>query len=380
MSAAVASSVAVREIPEGASLRDFVDLQWRINERDPNWVAPLRMSVGAALDRRKHPFHRHAEVAYFVAERGGRVVGRIAAVVNHAHNEYHGDRVGFFGLFEAENDQPVADALLERAAAWLRERGMEAMRGPMNLSTNEEIASPGVLVEGFDTPPMAMMTHNPPYYRELLEGAGLEKSKDLLAYWLEHHGVPERLVRGYERVLKREGVMIRSLDLKRFRQEVDTIKKIYNAAWTQNWGFVPMTDAEFEHVAKDFRPIVDPELCLIAEVRGEPVGFSLALPDIHQAMKHIPSGRLFPLGIFKFLWHRRKINGVRVITLGFKPGYQHLGLGTAFYLRTWQNGTARGYDRGEASWLLEDNFPIIRAMEQIGGREYKRYRIYERPV
>ncbi|HET7322432.1 MAG TPA: hypothetical protein VFI96_08070, partial [Longimicrobiaceae bacterium] len=263
---------------------------------------------------------------------------------------------------------------------WLRARGMERMRGPMNFSTNEEISSPGVLIEGFDTPSVAMMSHNPPYYERLMEASGLEKSKDLFAYWLDGPEPPERLVRGFERALKHSGTVIRPLNLKRFRQEVDTIKEIYNAAWSQNWGFVPMTDEEFEHIAKDFRPIVDPELCLIAEVKGEPVGFSLALPDIHQVFRHIPNGKLFPTGIFKFLWHKRKIDGVRIITLGFKPAYQHAGLGAAFYLRTWQVGMARGYHHGEASWILEDNVDMVRPLERMGGRAYKRYRIYERAL
>ncbi|HET8657214.1 MAG TPA: hypothetical protein VFL93_16930 [Longimicrobiaceae bacterium] len=378
LSAPARPTVRVREIPAGASLKSFVDLAWKINARDPNWVPPLRMSIETVLDRKKHPFHRHADVAYFVAERKGETVGRIAAVVNHLHNDYHHEKTGFFGFFECEDDPATASALLDAAAGWLQARGMERIRGPVNLSTNEEAASPGVLVEGFDTRPMAMMTHNPPYYEALMEAAGLEKSKDLYAYWFDDPNPPPRVVRGFERALERSGTTIRSLDLKRFRQEVDTIKEVYNSAWSRNWGFVPMTDEEFEHIAKDFRPIVDPNLCLIAEVGGEAVGFSLALPDIHQVFRRIPNGRLFPTGLFKFLWHKRKIDGLRVITLGFKPAYQHAGLGAAFYLRTWQIGVARGYRFGEGSWILEDNLDMVRPLERMGGRAYKRYRIYER--
>lgn len=375
-----ARDVHVREIPEGESLDEFIALAWSLNARDPLWVAPLRMSLRTALDRSRHPFHAHADVAYFIARRDGEAVGRVAAIVNHLHNEYHDDRTGFFGLFEAVDDPEVAAALLDAAAHWLRSRGMETMRGPMNLSTNEEIASPGVLVQGFETPPMAMMTHNPPYYGALMEGAGLAKVKDVTAYWLDDPHPPERLVRGIDRVVERIGAVIRPLDLRRFDQEVETIKTIYNSAWSANWGFVPMTDAEFAHLAKEFRPVVDPALCLIAEVQGEPVGFSLALPNLNHALRHLPDGRLFPFGLFRFLWHKRKIRGVRVITLGFKPGYQHSGLGAAFYLRTWISGTGRGYDHGEASWILEDNLDMVRALERMGGREYKRYRIYERAV
>lgn len=374
------AKVQVREIPEGEPLDEFVELSWRFNAADPRWIAPLRMSLRTALDRSKHPFHDHADVAYFIARRGGEAVGRIAAIVNHLHNEFHKDRVGFFGLFEVADDVDAAAALLEAAADWLRTRGMEVMRGPVNFSTNEEIASPGVLVEGFERPPMAMMTHNPPYYATLLEAAGFAKAKDLTAYWLDDPNPPERLVRSLDRIVAREGAVIRPLNLKRFRQDVDIIKEIYNSAWSANWGFVPMTDPEFEHLAKEFRPVVDPALCLIAEVRGEPVGFSLALPNINHALRHLPDGKLFPFGLFRFLWHKRKIRGVRVITLGFKPGYQHSGLGAAFYLRTWLSGTARGYDHGEASWILEDNLDMVRPLERMGGREYKRYRIFERTI
>lgn len=375
-----ASGLQVREIPEGDPVDEFIDLAWRINAPDPQWIAPLRMSLRTALDRSKHPFHDHADVAYFIARQDGLPVGRIAAIVNHLHNEYQQDRVGFFGLFECVNDSQVATALLETAAAWLGARGMETMRGPMNFSTNEEVASPGVLIEGFDTPPMAMMTHNPPYYAQLLEDFGLAKAKDLTAYWLEGAEPPERFARNIDRILARDEVTVRPLNLKQFRREVDTIKRIYNSAWSQNWGFVPMTDAEFAHLAKEFRPVVDPELCLIAEVQGEAVGFSLALPNINEALRHLPDGRLFPFGLFRFLWHKRKITGVRVITLGFTPAYQRSGLGAAFYLRTWLTGIGIGYDHGEASWILEDNVDMVRPLERMGGRVYKRYRIFERRI
>lgn len=375
-----AAPLRVREIPEGESLRGFVDMAWRANAGDPHWVPPLRMVVQTALDRRKHPFHRHAEVAYLVAERGGEAVGRVAAIVNRLHNEYHDERTGFFGLFECEDDPQAAGALLDAAAAWLRARGMERMRGPVNLSTNEEVASPGVLIEGFDSPPTAMMSHNPPYYRGLLEGAGMEKVKDLHAFWLEGRTPPERIARGVDRILARSGATLRPIDPKRFRRDVDVLKEIYNAAWSRNWGFVPMTDAEFENMAKEFRPVADLDLCLIAEVGGEPVAFSIALPDLNQALRHLPDGRLFPLGLFRFLWHRRRIHRLRYITLGIKPGYRNLGLDAAFYLRTWQVGNRKGYDQCEASWILEDNLDMVRPLEKLGARIYKTYRLFERPL
>lgn len=371
----------VREIAPGESLRPFVDLSWTINERDPQWVPPLRMVFNALLDRRKHPFHRHAEVAYFLAERGGEPVGRIAAVVNHRSNEFHGDRVGFFGLFESVDDPSVAAALLGRAAEWLRARGMESMRGPFNLSTNDELYSGGVLIDGFDTPPAIMMGHNPPYYRRLMEGAGLEKAKDLLAYWMSDNRPPQRLLDGVARLARREGWRIRSLDVKHFREEVARAMEIYNSAWERNWGFVPMTDAEFENMAREFRPVVDPDLVLIAETdAGEPIGFLLALPDLNRAIRPLRDGRLFPFGVFRFLWHKRKIDSLRVLTLGLKPGYQQSGIGAALYLRGFQVGAEKGYRTGEGSWILEDNHRMRQAMEKVGAEPYKTYRVYERAL
>jgi len=374
-------AASVREIAGGASLKRFIDLAWHINGGDPNWAPPLRMSVSAALNRKKHPFHEHADVAYFIAERQGHgVVGRIAAIVNHLHNQFHADRTGFFGLFECEDDPATAGLLLDAAAHWLRERGMESMRGPVNLSTNEEIASPGVLIEGFETPPFFMMTHNPRYYIGLLEGAGLGKVKDLVAFNFDDPALPQRLNRGFDRLLTRAGATIRPLQMSRYRQEIDSIKAIYNSAWSQNWGFVPMTDAEFEHLASEFRPIVDPDLCLIAEVDGQPVGFSIALPDLNLALRQIPNGRLFPLGLFRLLWHKRAIRQMRVITLGFRPEYRHLGLGAALYARTWQTGLKKGYLRGEASWILEDNREMAKPLEKLGATISKRYRLLERAL
>ncbi|MBI4538570.1 MAG: N-acetyltransferase [Gemmatimonadetes bacterium] len=353
-----------------------MDVAWRVNIADPQWVPPLRRDLRELLDRGRHPFHQHAEVAYFLAERGADAVGRVAAIVNHRHNEFHGERTGFFGFFEAENDREVAAGLLDAACEWLARRGMERVLGPANFSTNEEC---GLLVDGFDTPPAIMMTHNPRYYPELVEAEAFCKAKDLLAYWLYDTGVPQRLVQGVERIRERAGVTIRSLDMKRFRDEVAAVKEVYNSAWSGNWGFVPMTDAEFEFMARKLKPVVDPDVCFLAEAGGEVAGFSLSLPDFNRALKHV-NGRLFPLGLFRLLWESRRIRTLRIVTLGLKPGYRRLGIDAAFYLRTWQDGVAKGYREGEASWILEDNWEMRRALEKMGGRVYKTYRMYERPL
>ena len=372
---------AIREIGRGESVKPFIDLSWTLNARDPQWVPPLRMVFDALLDREKHPFHKHADVALFVAERGGRIVGRIAATANHRANEFQGNTTGYFGLFECIDDEAVARALLDRAADWLKAKGLTAMQGPFNLSTNDELYSGGVMISGFDTPPVFMMGHNPPYYQRLVESAGFEKVKDLLAYWLPHNQPPQRLLDGIDRLGKREGWRIRPVNMKRFKEEVGIVMGVYNSAWERNWGFIPMTEAEFDAMAKEFKPVVDPNLVLIAETtEGEAIGFLLALPDLNRAIKPLKNGKLFPFGVFKFLWAKRKIRTARVLTLGMKPGYQRSGIGAALYLKVFQLGAENGYDNAEASWILEDNGPMRQALEKVGAYVYKTYRVYERPV
>lgn len=355
----------------------FIRFPWQVYADDPAWVPPLKADV-RKLMAEDHPFHEHADTEFFLAVRDDEVVGRIAAAVNHQYNAFHDTREGFIGLFEAIDDQEVADALLETGANWLRKRGMAEAIGPFNLSTNDELHSPGVLLDRYDTPPALLMGHNPPYYRELFEQAGWTKVKDLLSYRLDAPGgAPERLARGVERMTSRiDGLEVRRLDLKRLDEEVERIKELYNAAWEKNWGFAPLTDAEIRHLAKDLKPIVDERFTLLAEIHGEPVGFALALPDYHQALRHVRSGRLFPFGFFKLLWHRRKIDQVRIFTLGLKPEYRRKGIAALFYLRMFQNGAEVGIHKGEAGWVLEDNWEMRRGLERMGGFVHKTYRVY----
>lgn len=373
---AATTEIQVEPVRGRRDLGRFLRLPWRIYQRDSAWVPPLLVDQKTLLNRDKHPFHQHADVEYFLAWRGDDLVGRIAAIVNHRHVEFHDERTGFFGFFESVHDPAVGVALLGAAEAWVAARRMERIRGPMNLSTNEEC---GLLVAGFEDPPLVMMAHHPPYYADLLEAAGYAKAKDLLAYWLDDSTPPERLVRGVARVEARLGVRVRPLELRRFREEVARIQEVYNSAWERNWGFVPMTDAEFAHLARDLRPVVEPSLCVIAETDAEPVGFALALPDYNQALSRI-DGRLFPLGLFKLLWYRRKIDRARVLTLGLKPGYRRTGLDAVLYLRLFQAGARTGYHRGECSWILEDNWDMRRGLERMGARVHKTYRIYEKAL
>ena len=375
----MSAPVEIRPVAGRADLDRFIKLPWRIYADDPQWVPPLLTEVREVLNREKHPFHQHAEVEYFLAWRGREAVGRVAAIVNRAHNDFHDDHLGFFGFFESINDQAVATGLLARAEDWLRERGRDALQGPMNFSTNEELCSPGVLVDGFDTPPKIMMAHTPAYYGPLLEGAGYHKTKDLLAYWHEGQHTAERLQRALDTMTKRLNLTLRPLNLDDFDNEVERIKEIYNSAWERNWGFVPMTEAEMDFMARKLKPIVDPRMCIMAEIKGEPIGFALQLPDYNQPIKHM-NGRLFPFGVLKFLWYKRKIDSVRVITLGVKPAYRGKGLDGVLIGKIHEVLQPLGIPRGECSWILEDNLPMRNALERMGGWIYKTYRVFDKPL
>jgi hypothetical protein len=299
--------------------------------------------------------------------------------VNRLFNEFHGTSVGHFGFFESINDQEVANALLETAREWVGERGMTSLEGPYNFSTNDEFSSPGILIDGFDTPPVLLMSHNPPYYQQLLENAGFTKIKDLLSYWCDMTQMSEHLSRGVARIGRSSNVKLRTLNMKDLDNEILRIKEIYNAAWEKNWGFVPMTEAEFDYMAKSIKPIVNPRLCIIAEVNEEPVGFALQLPDYNVAFKHM-NGRLLPFGWAKFLWYKRKIHHTRVITLGVKPEYRKKALDSMMIMQMQIESSKWDMARGECSWILEDNMPMRRGIERINGYVYKTYRVYSKNV
>jgi GNAT superfamily N-acetyltransferase len=338
--------------------------------------------VKAMLLPKSNPFFEHADAGYFLARRGARVVGRIAAIENRSHNEIHEDRVGFFGFFECEDDRAVATALFDAAAAWLRARNLNVLRGPASFSVNDEL---GLLVEGLDTPPVIMMPHNPRYYIDLVEGAGFAKAKDLLVY----QSVPanadlespllKRLQHGAELLAKRYHISVRPIDPRRFDEEVVLIKALYNQAWERNWGFVPLTEHEIDHVAAQLKQIMVPDLVMFAYCQAKPIGFAVALPDLNVALKKNPSGRMFP-GILKVLWAARKVHRLRILLLGTIPEWRHKGVDALMYKHIWERGMARGFNWGEAGWILEDNASMNNALERLGFVVYKRYRLYDRPV
>ncbi len=365
--------IQVEEVRDRRQLDAFLKLPWAVYKGDPLWVPPLLMERRAFVDPKKNPFFQHADVALFLARDHRGPVARVAAIVNHNHNSFHNERVGFFGLFESLEHYDAAEAVLERAASWLRDRGMEVMRGPASFSTNEEV---GLLVEGFEESPMILMPYNPRYYSEFMERYGLSKARDLYAYIRTAEDMPERLYRIVERAKERGKFQLRKLNLKDLKGEILRFKEVYNAAWEKNWGFIPMTEAEIDHMASELKKIIDPDLVFFAEVDGRIVGFSLTLPDINQALKRI-NGRLFPFGLLKLLYYSRKIDQVRVLILGVTEGYRKAGIDAALYLETFKEGIRKGMKRGEFSWILEDNKAMIGPLEAIGARRYKTYRIYD---
>ena len=371
-------SLQILPADTGRAFKQFIDLPWSIYRDDPYWVPPLKSDVRSLLSP-KHPFYDHAEKQLYLALQNGTPVGRIAAIINHRHDEFHDEKAGFFGFFECVNDQGVADALLGEAHEWLAQRGAEFVRGPVNPSTNEDC---GLLVENFMSPPMVMMTYNPPYYADLLEEAGYGKAKDLFAYWY-HVGkeLPHRLERIVAKVKKREpGLTVRPIDMKRFSEELDVIKVIYNEAWEKNWGFVPMTGEEIDHMASQLKPVVVPEMVSMAFIDDEPAGFILALPDLNQVLK-VLNGTLYTPRLLKALAVGKRIRTGRCLTLGVRERFRKKGIESAMFAQVWGAGIDRGYRYGELSWILEDNTIVHDTATRVFSAEhYKTYRIYERPL
>jgi GNAT superfamily N-acetyltransferase len=340
-------------------------------------VPPLISNQKVLLNPGKHPFYKHAEAQFFLALLRGKVLGRIAALVDHEHNRVHDEKTGFFGFFESIDDSAVSDKLFSAAYDWVKSRKMINFRGPVNPCQNEDC---GLLVNAFDLPPVLMMPYNPPYYEQLLEGFGLKKAMDLFAYRIEASSrKPEKLVRVAELLRKKKKISVRPIDMKNFDAEAKKVWYVYNNAWSKNWGFVPMTKDEFQHLARNLKPVVDPELALMAEINGEPIGFSLALPNINEALIRL-KGRLFPTGFAKLIWYSRKIRSIRIIIMGVIHEYRNQGIDAIFYLDTWRNAAKKGFTWGEMSWILENNEMMNRVAQMLGGNIYKTYRMYQKPV
>ncbi|MBI5867737.1 MAG: N-acetyltransferase, partial [candidate division Zixibacteria bacterium] len=359
-------AIEVTPVTSDADKKLFLRLPERLYAGNPHWVCPLRIERREFFDPAKNPFFDNADVQLFIARRDGRCVGRITAHIYRNHNQTHNERTGFFGFFECEQDYAIAEALYQKAAAYLKERGMDRMRGPANFTTNHEIA---FLTEGFDSPPWVMMSYNPPFYLEFAERYGLTKAMDFNAYYMDKTmQIPDRIVRLIERIRTRSGATIRTLNMSKFDDEVRLVKSVYDRAWAPNWGFVPMTNAEFFRMAKDLKQIVDPKMVFFAEIDGETAGFSLALPDINQALIRM-NGRLFPFGLAKLLWLTKVskvVNQVRMLVMGVLPEYQKRGIDNLLFHETYTKGIEAGYVAAELSWILETNDMMNAAARNMG--------------
>ncbi len=370
-------AIEIRKVLTKRDLKDFIRFPWRVYRGDPNWVPPLILDMKDRLDRRKHPFFEHADADYFLALRGGEVVGRIAAILDRNHNQAHQEKTAFFGLYESFDDDEVARALIDTAAAWGAERGMDTLRGPFNLSMNDECA---FLLEGFDAPPVVMMPYNPRYYLGLMEGCGLVKAKDLYAFLkTRDRTLSPKAEEFLERLRRSNQFSFRKVAKRTLQQDALDIARIYNAGWQKNWGFVPWTENEMKHMAKNLAQFADLDLVLFAEHAGRTIGFAFALPDLNQVFIRM-NGRLLPFGIFKFLAGRRKITGVRALVFGVLPEFMHTGLAYLLYDEFEKAIMAKGYQWCELSWQLEDNDAINRFAASIGAKLYRKYRIYEKRI
>jgi len=364
----------VVRVEPGRDLARFIRLPFRIYERDPRWVAPLPSDERTRLTPGKNPYFDHAEAAYFLARENGRDAGRISASVDRNYDSIHGERQATFGFFEAESEA-AARALLAAAESWSREKGAEVQRGPMSFTNNDDV---GLLIDGFDEPPVLLMPYNPPVYREWIERAGFEKAKDLYAWTIVPPvAPPEQFARMGEICRKRYGVTVRPLEMRRFGEELERVKEVYNEAWEQNWGFVPMTDREVEHMAAQLKPAVVPQFVLFAEIEGKTIAFGMVLPDVNLVLRGV-RGRLFPFGIFRLLWGLPRIREGRLMALGVMKAYRRRGIESLLVGELMRVGRRLGWSRVELGWTLEDNHLINRTIEQSGGVRYKTYRIFER--
>ncbi len=376
------NGIEIRPVKSRRDLKDFIQLPWRIYRDDPAWIPPLLAEEKKRLNRNKNPFFEHAEAEYFLAFHNGELVGRITAQIDRLHNKTHNEKTGFFGFFETVDEPAVAHALLDQAATWLQARGMECMRGPFNFSINEES---GILIKGHEHAPFVLTTHSPDYYAALLETAGLNKVKDLYCWRYDStRPVPEMAQEIADEVRKYPGLTLREIDPKRIYDDVNILIDVFNSAWQQNWGFVPLTTNEIKKAAEDFKMILEPKLALIAEVNGVPAAISLAIPNLNEIIRDL-NGRLFPTGFLKLLYRlkRKKCRSARLMLLGIKKEFRGdvlNGLVVLLYSEMHRRSQELKHWGGELSWTLEDNQKINVGIQMMGGENYKTYRVFERAI
>ncbi len=360
------------------ALRHFLDVPYRIYRDDPHYVFPLLDEMKHFHDKKKNPFYRHAVAEMWLARDGGQIVGRIAACVDRYNNDHQKEKVGFFGFYEVDDNPAAAATLLETARDWIAAQGMDTMRGPGCYTSNHDWF--GLQVGGKFNRPVIGMPYNPRYYEKHFEDFGLTGAKDLYAWDIRTQGqLPEKMQRLIDRILARPGLVIRPFVMKNFFAEASLVRDLYNRTWSANWGFIPLDDEDFAYMAKDMKSMVDPTFLLIAEMDGQPIGFSLTIPDFNQALQPL-RGKLLPFGWLKFLLGKRKIKYARTLLMGVLPEYRKLGVDMALVYQTMVNAFAKGTTSGECSWILADNKPMNRILTSYGADMYKTYRIYEKEV
>ena len=358
-------------------LREFVELPYRLHSTSPVWVPPLRLERRIFLSRRFNPFFQHGDAQLFLAVRAGRTVGRISAQYDRSFNDYHGNRWGMFGFLELEDDPDVLPPLLDAAATWLRAKGRDQMVGPMDFTMNDES---GVLIEGFEREPMIRQPWHPPYYAARCEQAGLAKAIDLLMWELhisDRTKILPVIFKLADELEPRHGIRVRKMSRRSLRRDLDRFADVFNSAWSENWGFSPYTKADLDAYAQELQLVFDPHWFMVAETaEGDTVAVAITVPDINQVLRKM-GGRLLPLGWWHFLRRRSIVDRVRVGFLGVKPAYQHTGVAAAMYVEHFDMAQATPQKWGEMGWILETNRNMNRAMEAMGGRIVRRYRMYE---
>jgi len=371
-------NIEIVTVSDKKQKKQFIDFPHELYKDDPLYVPELYLAQKEMMDAKKYPLFEFSTVEYYLAKRDGKIVGRVAAIHNKNYNEYHKANAGFFGFYDIIDDYQVTEALLDAATDHLKEKGLTEIIGPCNYSTNE---TAGLLVDGFDRSPLVMMTYNKPYYADHLEKYGFKKSMDLYAYMIWTKSVSDkslRIAKVLEERLKRSGITIRNVNLKKLKEEVENIKPIYNGAWQDNWGFVPFTNKEIIHLADSLKLIADDRWLYLAEHNGKIIGFNITLPDINQITKGFKKGRLFPFNVIKLLMNKKKTKYVRIIALGVLEEYRKKGIEAIFFAKNIQTAKETGVEGGEASWVLESNEMMVKAAENLNGERYKTYRLYNK--
>lgn len=365
----------IKCVESQSDLMEFIKFPWKVYKNDPYWVPQLTSESKAILNLNKNPFWKHSELKMFLAENNNETVGRIAGVIDRNYIQFQDDNCGFFAFFDCINDSSVARIMLDKVRNWLKGKGINKMIGPTAPSTNDEI---GLLYEGYDSSPCLMMPYNPRYYHDLLLACGLKKAKDLYAYYLHAKALPRERLDTIANGVKRRipELVIRTFNMKDFDNEIRIAREVYNSAWEKNWGFVPWTDEEFYWQCRKLKPLVVPEMVLVAIINDRPIGILIAVPDYNKVLKRL-NGKLGPIGLVKFLWLKSKLNSARIMIMGVIKEYRMRGIEGLLYWHVIKNGLKLGYDHGEMSWILEDNQMMCRAAEMLGGKLYKKYRVYE---